>query len=324
MVTTTAVVIDSLLPNTDHSPCTLNLSKKQICWYLFFLSFVLLYGDVRLLNPDNTWFQRSVDNAVVDTVQVSCLTELSATPERMLERTKEQARLGSKLVVWSEAIFTLHTQADVDQFHAQLQNVSRENGVYVVGTYYAGTDRLRNMAVVADDTGKLIVQYQKVHPVPGVEDKVDPGTNPLATAHTSRFGTIGVAICFDLDFPQFVQQAGAAKVDLLIQPSQTWGPIRELHSMMDSTRAVENGLTLLRCSSYGFSGIYNTYHRTLASYESAGEGLMIAQLPLTKHTHTMYAAMGEWFGWLCLSVVGILLVLLVVARVRAGHSKVSC
>jgi len=44
-------------------------------------------------------------------------------------------------------------------------------------------------------------------------------------------------------------------VDLLLQPSWTWGAILTRHMEGNAVRAVENGFSLLRCSSQGESGV---------------------------------------------------------------------
>ena len=44
-------------------------------------------------------------------------------------------------------------------------------------------------------------------------------------------------------------------MDLLLQPSWTWGAILSRHMEGNAVRAVENGFSLLRCSSQGESGV---------------------------------------------------------------------
>ena len=46
-----------------------------------------------------------------------------------------------------------------------------------------------------------------------------------------------------------------SQVDLVLQPSWTWGAILSRHMEGDAVRAVENGFSMLRCSSQGESGV---------------------------------------------------------------------
>ena len=41
----------------------------------------------------------------------------------------------------------------------------------------------------------------------------------------------------------------------MLQPSWTWGAILSRHMEGDAVRAVENGFSMLRCSSQGESGV---------------------------------------------------------------------
>lgn len=44
----------------------------------------------------------------------------------------------------------------------------------------------------------------------------------------------------------------------MLQPAWTWGPIAEYLFYGDAYRAVENGFTLFRCGSGGYSGVFDT------------------------------------------------------------------
>lgn len=74
----------------------------------------------------------------------------------------------------------------------------------------------KNMFTLFDPKGQVSFAYQKAHPVATVETTVIAGPNKLPV--------VGGAICFDMDFHNFiVAQAGDQKVNILLQPSWTWG-----------------------------------------------------------------------------------------------------
>ena len=56
---------------------------------------------------------------------------------------------------------------------------------------------------------QVVWNYQKAHPVPVIEADVVAGHNKLPLYESHTLGTLGGAICFDMDFPYFLAQAGA-------------------------------------------------------------------------------------------------------------------
>jgi predicted amidohydrolase len=70
----------------------------------------------------------------------------------------------------------------------------------VAGLYAVENDRLVNLAVVIDRSGKLIGRYSKRHPTEG---EIDAGVTPGEASQvvTTDFGKVGLAICFDLNWP---------------------------------------------------------------------------------------------------------------------------
>lgn len=72
-------------------------------------------------------------------------------------------------------------------------------------------------------------------------------TGPARLPHADTpYGRVSGAICFDMDHPSYVREAGLQRVDLMLQPSWTWGSIGQRHFATDALRAVENGFSLLR------------------------------------------------------------------------------
>jgi len=98
----------------------------------------------------------------------------------------------------------------------------------------------------------FLPSYVKRHPVPIIEADALAGkaySSGPPSLPSSPFGRLAGAICFDMDFPQWVRKGGREGVSLLLQPSWTWGPLGQLHAYGSAVRAVENGFNLFRCSS---------------------------------------------------------------------------
>jgi len=172
----------------------------------------------------------------------------------------------------------------------------------------------------SDDIEDVIWNYRKSHPVPFIESNIIPGPLILPT-YSSTYGMLGGAICFDLDYPNFIIQSGWKYVDILLQPSWTWGAINYRHFDDNSIRTIENGFTLFRCSSDGESGIINHKGKILARKYTGNnpdlKSIALFSLPIKTKTdnnnndnnnnnlhykklHTFYLVIGFMFQWLCL------------------------
>lgn len=55
------------------------------------------------------------------------------------------------------------------------------------------------------------------------------GPKVLQYVDTEEFGRIGAGICFDYNFPDFIKQASTYKVDVMLQPSWTWGKTKNYY-----------------------------------------------------------------------------------------------
>ena len=130
---------------------------------------------------------------------------------------------------------------------------------------------------------------------------------------------MAAAICYDMDFPQLIQQVGQEEADLLLVPANDWQVIKHLHLHMATFRAIENGVSMIRATKSGLSGAVDAFGRTLAvtDHFSPGAQIMIAQVPL-KRVRTLYARVGDLFAWLCIAS---LLITIPVALVNGRKSS---
>jgi predicted amidohydrolase len=92
-------------------------------------------------------------------------------------------------------------------------------GVVIVGGFdELGADgQLCNSAVLADPGGVRAV-YRKAHLWDAESDFFTPGTAPPPVVDTA-FGAIGVMICYDVEFPEWVRAPALAGADLLAVPT---------------------------------------------------------------------------------------------------------
>ena len=121
-------------------------------------------------------------------------------------------------------------------------------------------------------------------------------------------GRLGSAICFDLDFPQLLAQAGRLGTDVLLAPSNDWRDIDPWHTHMATFRAVEQGFNLVRQARSGLSMAVDYQGRALAQMDDFGspDREMTAYVP-TRGVRTVYSRIGDAFAWVCLFGLAILL-----------------
>ena len=144
-----------------------------------------------------------------------------------------------------------------------------------------------------------MIDYLKAKLVPGSSHVVGDGTLP--DVETS-FGRLSSAICFDMDFPCLLSQAGRNGADILLAPSNDWTAVRAIHARMATVRAVEQGFNLVRPTKDGYSFSTDALGRTLAwqNTDRPGDHVLIANVP-TSGVSTLYAAIGDVFSWLCIA-----------------------
>lgn len=149
----------------------------------------------------------------------------------------------------------------------------------------------------------------------------------LPVVDAPGIGRLGGAICFDMDFPGFLRQAAAARVDVLLQPSNTWGPIGAYHFADNALRAVEGGFTHVRCSSGGYSGVATARRSFVHHIASLNARALSLSVPLSRALWTPYAHGGFLLEWVVLAAAVALWLLMALPgeRVDAHLARaVSC
>ena len=141
-----------------------------------------------------------------------------------------------------------------------LSDLARENGIFLVGGSVpeAGADgKIYNTSYVFDPTGTRIAKHRKAHlfdiDIAGglrfkESDTLSPGGG--VTLFDTNFGKMGLAICFDVRFPEMFAEMAAAGAHLIFLPASfnsTTGPAH--WELLLRTRALDNQLFLAACAS---------------------------------------------------------------------------
>ena len=206
----------------------------------------------------------------------------------------------SRLVVWPEAnaVLTLAEEAEWIERGRQLATTyDMFVGMGLVVFRPASGQGTLNKFVLIDPDGNVAMDQLKATRVPGSLNTKGDGVLSLVE---TEFGRVSAAICFDLDFPQLIGQAGAARTDLFLAPSNDWLAARDTHARMARLRAIEQGFALVRPTKDGTTLVTDSTGRTRASLTLADDrtGLLVADVPVG-HRPTLYAVTGDAFAWSC-------------------------
>jgi deaminated glutathione amidase len=218
----------------------------------------------------------------------------------------EAAATGARLVALPEyfpligATDEVRLAAREPPGHGPLQDflagMARRHGIWLVGGSIPLAGRtpgkLLNACVVFDDQGRQAARYDKIHLfgfTKGAEHydeaaTIEPGEK-VVTVDTP-VGRVGLAICYDLRFPELFRALG--QVDLIVLPAAFTDTTGRAHwEMLLRARAVENQCYVLASAqggqhptgrmTHGNSMIIDPWGDIVARMDK-GEGVITAEL----------------------------------------------
>jgi apolipoprotein N-acyltransferase len=256
-------------------------------------------------------------------VEGAVAEKIARLHEWFFENTEREARAGARLVAWPEMNF-LVPAADEPAALERAQRLAAKEHIYLamgIGAVQPGAAKpFQNKTVLVDPSGRIAYSYLKSRPVSGWEEGVmQPGDGRLPVIAT-ELGRLATAICFDGDHPDLVRQVGQGHADLFILPVNDWPAIKRSHFAMAAFRAIENGMPVLRPTSFGVSGAFDSLGRVLAETDHfSGALVMVAQVPMGS-VPTLYPRVGDLFAWLCVAGCALAPIL---ARRGTGHGALG-
>ncbi len=141
--------------------------------------------------------------------------------------------------------------------------LARRHGIYLhAGSLVERTDqpgKYANTSLVFDPSGTLIAKYRKIHlydvEIPGrvsakESDNVAPG-NEIVTVQIDGI-TFGLAICYDLRFPELFRLLALHGAEVLVNPAAfTLYTGRDHWEVLLRARAIENQAWMLAAAQWG-------------------------------------------------------------------------
>ncbi len=138
----------------------------------------------------------------------------------------------------------------------------------VVGAAERTGSGVANSAICIDATGELTGVYRKTHLFGAEREAYVPGDSLATIGLGDR--TLGVMICFDMEFPEVARTLAAQGADLLVTISANPEPFELDHDLFARTRALENGLPHVYVNRVGDESGFVFGGRSLALDPDAG------------------------------------------------------
>ncbi len=188
---------------------------------------------------------------------------------RMESFVQQSAAKGAELVVFPEDAVTgpLSGQRDfvqyAPQYLAAFQTLAVKHQVDLVPGSWSVSDgaAVYNTAYYINSNGSVGGEYRKINLWDSERALVSPGTT--VSVFRTGHGVVGLAICWDLSFPEHFQQAKALGAELIVVPAY-WsfatqaarGPAHqdqgiELIDSLCTARAFENDVVIAYCNAAG-------------------------------------------------------------------------
>ncbi len=286
------------------------VSKKVplVVTVFVFLACVFGFGAWRLaVTPKNSPTLRVALIASDEAANLRAGTPAQAQTifQRYEEQMKPLASQGVQVFVLPEHSGPV-TDASQAEFDALLGRLARETGAYVaVGIDRSTAATTWNQERLYSPDGSFVASYNKHHLLPHWENET-PGTKRTVVPEPS--GKWGMEICKDMDFPRLSRQYSQDGVGLLLVPAWDFVVDGWLHGRMAVLRGVESGFSIARSAKLGILTATDDRGRILAERNTltAPFAIVVAAVPV-RHDATVYSRFGDWFAWLDIVILFILL-----------------
>jgi predicted amidohydrolase len=143
---------------------------------------------------------------------------------------RDAASRGAQIVILPELANCGYMFTDIDELRAAAQpldgpyvryllDVSRELGIVIVSglAEYSNLGKLYNAAVIVDRSG-LLASYRKAHLWNSEKTCGFSAGNENPPVVDTEYGRLGLMICYDLEFPEWVRKIALEGAELLCAP----------------------------------------------------------------------------------------------------------
>ncbi len=328
LVTVLAASLPALLGNPSLAPLSATRRLAPVLGSAILLLVPAAAGAIRLaLSPTVATETR------LRLVQPSIAESLKWDPaaaetnfRRLIEISNAPSSKPLAAIIWPEAAATFFLERDPVHL-AAIAAVAPKDGYLITGALRGEPStgpiqRIYNSIESVDTGGAIRSSYDKAHLVPfgeympfrailpidtfipgSVDMSAGPGPRTLAPPGLPAFAPL---VCYEAIFPTAIIDRDTRPAWLLNLTNDAWfghssGPYQ--HFAIARTRAVEEGLPLVRVANNGISGVVDPQGRVLARTALDAVGHADVTLP-GANPPTLYARSGDWV-FLAMLIAGI-------------------
>lgn len=222
-------------------------------------------------------------------------------PERNISRARlllaEAKQQGAEIIVLPE-LWTTGYDLERAAEHAidltnnnEISKLAREFDVYICGSVLEkSSGKFFNAFTIYSPAGELFAVYRKLHLFAPLREPefLSPGDEPVAIE--LPWGKSGLAICYDLRFPELFRSYAVAGARLMLVCAEWPHPRLEHWRTLLRARAIENQAYVVACNAvgrvnetvfFGHSMIINPWGEVLTEAEEA-ETILSGDLDLAQ------------------------------------------
>jgi predicted amidohydrolase len=177
--------------------------------------------------------------------------------------TAEAAGRGSDIIVlpelWSTgydlANAAIHATPTDDGIFAAIATLAREHRLYILGSCLSllSEGHFGNTAVLFAPDGQIMGTYTKIHLFRLMDEELYLTAGEDLSLVETIWGKIGLAICYDLRFPELFRAYALAGAKVIFLPAE-WPHPRLAHwQILLRARAIENQQYIVACNRVGSS-----------------------------------------------------------------------
>ena len=178
----------------------------------------------------------------VAAAQISISPSAEKNAKKILEYIEKAAEKKADLVCFPEgALIKRKKIIDIAPFLERIKGACKKNKIYCIfGSYFKEKSKVYNGAFLIGKNGKVIYRYKKVNLFRKERKKTNRGNSNKAIA--TEFGKIGIVICWDSAYPEYVKKLSRQGAWVIFCPSYIKNYGRELESYLQIpyVRAFEN------------------------------------------------------------------------------------
>ena len=292
--------------------------SKIIFIYAFIIIIIYCFGFIRLLIPQEKEYYNiassiGVSQKLYEEGKESVLP-ITDYINYINDKLEKANKSNAQIMIFAEEAFAIKKQ-DREEMIRNVRELAIEYHIFILLPIDVEEDRTsnKNEAILISDEGELLYQYQKQHLVPIIEKDYYEDMEKVEVIET-KLGKLTTVICYDINYPYFINSLSRKHFDILLVPSWDWPGIAEYHSNEIRYRAIEGGFNLVKNTANGIVISSDTRGRTLSYYIGKDcEDYFVISTVNKKGVKTLYSYIGFLFNYLyilcliCILIIDIIM-----------------